>query len=110
MDSESQHTSASAKYFSRAKRAIVIIGFAAVLVLEIYISYFISGSGGSGGAKIDVGKFVCGQDLRVGDTLHVRICNKLISIFKSGNSTARVGHVTLSEKEWSELEDLFRRR
>jgi hypothetical protein len=113
MDSDSRGSSTSSVYFSRAKRAIVIVGFVTFLALEIYASFFrTSGSVSTVGAKINIGKFVCGEDVRVGDSLRVKICNKLISIFKRINGTAVAAGVeefTLTESEWDELSDVIRR-
>jgi hypothetical protein len=113
MDLESQRTSVSKVYFSRAKRLIVILAFVAVLALEIYTSYSVTPSSSSGDSsahnKLNIGKFLCNEDIRFGDGgLRLKICNKLISIFKNFNSTVRET-VSLTENEWSELDSVLRR-
>jgi hypothetical protein len=108
MDAESQTSSASSVYFSRVKRGILILAFASVVVLEVYTLYSVSPSSDSVGGG-GVGKFVCSEDIRVGEGLHVKICNKLINIFKNFNSTTSRAAVSLTESEWEEVGRLLKR-
>lgn len=113
MDITSTGSSRSAVLFSRIKRVILLIAFIGVIGLEIYISLFIS-IPTSGVSKLNIDKFSCAESFKVagtggvGSSLRLKICNRLINIFKSVNRT-QVGEVTLTEEEWTDLDSLLRR-
>jgi hypothetical protein len=107
MDSASNHLSTvSERYFSRIKRAALLLAFISLLILEIYICYYVTLTSHFDPGKINTSKFTCGENIDINNELHVNICNKLINIFKFSNKTDR--RVTLTSNEWSSLANLLR--
>jgi len=99
----------------KVRTTVKVIVSSLVLALEVcacvYLAVHHFGSGGGGNAKqdakINTTRFPCGEEVQLGDDLHVRICNQLINIFKAFNST--FGEITLTADEWQDLDFLLRR-
>jgi hypothetical protein len=102
MDLASQRSSASKVYFSRAKRVILILALVVVLGLEIYTSYSVTPSSGGGTNNTSDRKCLCSEGART-----FRNIQKLISVFKNVNTTALREKVSLTENEWSELNEVL---
>lgn len=114
--SHESHTpsTTSARKFVKAKRFIALVGFVAIIALQILDAIWISHLDqrrSSTPGEIDTARFTCGEDIVLGSSggsssssIHFNVCNSVISL--SSNTS---GGVNLTEVEWSELDKLLRR-
>jgi hypothetical protein len=97
---QSRQSTASARFFSRARQTIALAAFTAVLVLQIYVSISLPSTYPRG---LNTDKFACTDDVRLGTSLHLNVCDKVISL-----ASTSAGGVNLTETEWTALERLLR--
>lgn len=109
LEIDEQRSTVSNRYFVRVKQTIALVAFASVLALEIYACVFLTPpSGVQQHQHLNTDKFVCGEDIPLGSSLHVKVCDKVISIASSVAAAASES-VNLTETEWGELDKLLRR-
>ena len=104
VESSSSNRSYTTALFVQIKKIVAILSIITFLVLEIYACYSLTHL--YGGGKINTQNFSCDKNIDISNTLHVNICNKLISIFQNWNNTVKA--VTISDDEWFMLAQLLR--